>query len=100
MRESLAGESETPLATPFQDSFLAKHMSYRVLHVLDHSWPVHTGYSIRSLHLIAAQYRLRLRPHALTRPLPSPDDPNPSPTLLQNIPYPTTPLLRNLPPPA
>src|SRR5258707_6780650 len=46
----------------------------RVLHVLDPSWPVHTGYSIRSLHLIVAQRRLRLPSHALTRPLPNLDD--------------------------
>src|SRR5258708_19370502 len=91
MRESLAGESETPLATPFQDSFLAKHMSYRVLHVLDHSWPVHTGYSIRSLHLIAAQYRLGLRPQALTGPLQTVDDPNATETVVENITYRRTP---------
>src|SRR6266851_5369937 len=93
MRESLAGESETPLATPFQDSFLAKHMSYRVLHVLDHSWPVHTGYSIRSLHLLAAQYRLGLRPQALTGPLQIVDDPNAKETVVENITYRRTPFL-------
>ena len=91
MRESLAGESETPLATPFQDLSLAKHMSYRVLHVLDLSWPVHTGYSIRSLHLIAAQYRLGLRPQALTGPLQYADDPNASETIVENITYRRTP---------
>jgi len=91
MRESPAGESEAPLATPFQDSSLAKHMSHRVLHVLDHSWPVHTGYSIRSLHLIAAQYRLGLRPQALTGPLQYADDPNASETIVENITYRRTP---------
>ncbi len=63
----------------------------RVLHVLDHSWPVHTGYSIRSLHLIAAQYRLGLRPQALTGPLQIVDDPNAAETIVENITYRRTP---------
>src|SRR5258708_28537777 len=63
----------------------------RVLHVLDHSWPVHTGYSIRSLHLIAAQYRLGLRPQALTGPLQTVDDPNATETGVENITYRKTP---------
>ena len=63
----------------------------RVLHVLDHSWPVHTGYSIRSLHLIAAQYRLGLRPQALTGPLQMVDDPDAVETVVENISYRRTP---------
>lgn len=63
----------------------------RVLHVLDHSWPVHTGYSIRSLHLIAAQYRLGLRPQVLTGPLQIVDDPNATETVVENITYRRTP---------
>jgi glycogen(starch) synthase len=63
----------------------------RVLHVLDHSWPVHTGYSIRSLHLIAAQYRLGLRPQALTGPLQVVDDPKATETVVENITYRRTP---------
>src|SRR5258708_19005151 len=63
----------------------------RVLHVLDHSWPVHTGYSIRSLHLIAAQYRLGLRPQALTGPLQMVDDPNAVDTIVENVCYRRTP---------
>lgn len=62
-----------------------------VLHVLDHSWPVHTGYSIRSLHLIAAQSRLGLRPQALTGPLQIVDDPAPVETVLDNVTYKRTP---------
>jgi PEP-CTERM/exosortase A-associated glycosyltransferase len=64
----------------------------RVLHVLDHSWPVHTGYSIRSLHLIAAQHRLGLRPQALTGPLQFVDDPNAVETTVENVTYRRTPL--------
>ena len=63
----------------------------RVLHVLDHSWPVHTGYSIRSLHLIAAQRRLGLRPQALTGPLQIVDDPQPVEIVVENITYRRTP---------
>src|SRR5713101_1956642 len=63
----------------------------RVMHVLDHSWPVHTGYSIRSLHLIAAQYRLGLRPQALTGPLQIVDDPQPVETVAENVTYRRTP---------
>ncbi len=65
----------------------------RVLHVLDHSWPVHTGYSIRSLHLIAAQHRLGLRPQALTGPLQIADDPNAVEAVVENISYRRTPFL-------
>lgn len=63
----------------------------RVLHVLDHSWPVHTGYSIRSLHLIAAQYRLGLRPQALTGPLQIVDDPKAVETIVEDVTYRRTP---------
>jgi PEP-CTERM/exosortase A-associated glycosyltransferase len=52
---------------------------------------VHTGYSIRSLHLIAAQYRLGLRPQALTSPLQIVDDPNAVETVVENITYRRTP---------
>jgi len=78
--------------TAFPDSSPAKDMPLRVLHVLDHSWPVHTGYSIRSLHLIAAQFRLGLRPQALTGPLQIVDDANAADTMVENISYRRTPL--------
>jgi len=61
------------------------------MHVLDHSWPVHSGYSIRSLHLIAAQYRLGLRPRVLTGPLQIVDDPDAVETIVENITYRRTP---------
>jgi PEP-CTERM/exosortase A-associated glycosyltransferase len=63
----------------------------RVLHVLDHSWPVHTGYSIRSLHLVAAQYRLGLRPRVLTGPLQLVDDPEAADAVVEDISYRRTP---------
>jgi PEP-CTERM/exosortase A-associated glycosyltransferase len=64
----------------------------RVLHVLDHSWPVHTGYSIRSLHLIAAQHRMGLRPQALSGPLQFVDDPNAVETVVEEVTYRRAPL--------
>jgi PEP-CTERM/exosortase A-associated glycosyltransferase len=63
----------------------------RILHVLDHSWPVHSGYSIRSLHLIAAQKNLGLKPRALTGPLQLVDDPKASDTIVDGISYSRTP---------
>jgi PEP-CTERM/exosortase A-associated glycosyltransferase len=63
----------------------------RVLHVLDHSWPVHSGYAFRSLHLIAAQHRLGLRPQVLTGPLQLSDDPQARDAELEGIPYRRTP---------
>jgi PEP-CTERM/exosortase A-associated glycosyltransferase len=63
----------------------------RILHVLDHSWPVHSGYSIRSLHLIAAQKHLGMKPQALTGPLQLVDDPKATDTIVDGISYLRTP---------
>ena len=63
----------------------------RVLHVLDHSWPVHSGYSIRSLHLLAAQKHLGMQPQALTGPLQLVDDPKAMDSLVDGISYSRTP---------
>jgi glycogen(starch) synthase len=77
----------------FSGNALAKtRQLLRVLHVLDHSWPVHTGYSIRSLNLIAAQHRLGFRPQALSGPLQFVDDPNAVETVVENVAYHRTPL--------
>ena len=50
-------------------------MDIRVLHVLDHSWPVLDGYSQRSRSIIAAQRSLGFRPAVVTSPLHNLDDP-------------------------
>ncbi len=50
-------------------------MGIRVLHVLDHSWPVLDGYSQRSRSIIAAQRSLGVRPAVVTSPLHNLDDP-------------------------
>ncbi len=63
----------------------------RVLHVLDHGWPVHTGYSIRSLHLIAAQRHLGLLPQVLTGPLQFVDDPQATDATVDGVAYWRTP---------
>ncbi len=42
---------------------------YRVLHVFDHSWPVLSGYSVRSRNLVRAQRCVGFEPVALTGPL-------------------------------
>ena len=43
--------------------------SYRVLHVLDHSRPLLSGYSVRSHSLISAQKKIGFAPEVLTGPL-------------------------------
>lgn len=50
-------------------------MAIRVLHVLDHSWPVLDGYSQRSRSVIAAQRSLGFQPAVVTSPLHNLDDP-------------------------
>ena len=68
----------------------------RVLHVLDHGWPVHTGYSIRSRHLTAAQRHLGLRPQVLTGPLQWVDDPQSKDITVDGVSYWRTPHLAAL----
>src|ERR1700722_20552063 len=48
--------------------------SYRVLHVLDHSRPLLSGYSVRSHSLISAQKKIGFAPEVLTGPLHQLDD--------------------------
>jgi len=78
------------IETP-KESAQSRVRPIRILHVLDHSWPVHTGYSIRSLHLIAAQKYIGLRPRALTGPLQLVDDPQATDTVVDSISYARTP---------
>lgn len=47
-----------------------------VLHVLDHSWPILSGYSVRSRNLISAQYRSGQSIIVVTSPLHYVDDPD------------------------
>src|SRR5579872_2228958 len=65
---------------------------YRVLHVLDHSWPVLSGYSIRSQHLVHAQQRVGFAPRVLTSPLHQLDDAGAGDASLNGVSYSRTPL--------
>ena len=65
--------------------------SYRVLHVLDHSWPVMDGYSQRSRSLITAQLNMDFRPAVLTGPLHQHDDPTAEEIFLDGVRYFRTP---------
>lgn len=58
-----------------------------VLHVLDHSWPVLSGYSIRSRNLISAQHRLGESIRVVTGPLHEIDDPSSTDVVLDGVPY-------------
>lgn len=59
----------------------------RVLHVLDHSWPVLSGYSVRSRNLISSQHGLGCPVSAVTSPLHQLDDPDAQDTTLDGVPY-------------
>lgn len=66
-------------------------MALRVLHVLDHSWPVMDGYSQRSRSIVSAQLQHGMRPAVLTGPLHQLDDPTASETAFDGLPYFRTP---------
>ena len=59
----------------------------RVLHVLDHSWPVLDGYAQRSRSIIAAQAQLGMQPSVVTSSLHESDDPSSSDVSLDGISY-------------
>lgn len=51
-------------------------MGLRILHVLDHSWPVIDGYAQRSRSIVAAQTQIGMQPAVLTSSLHELDDPS------------------------
>ena len=63
-----------------------------VLHVLDHSWPILSGYSVRSRSLIASQSDLGQALLVVTGPLHQLDDPAASDALVDGVPYRRTPV--------
>jgi len=63
-----------------------------VLHVLDHSWPVLSGYAIRSRNLISAQHGMGESIRAVTGPLHQLDDPTAADLTLDGVPYLRTPV--------
>jgi PEP-CTERM/exosortase A-associated glycosyltransferase len=63
-----------------------------VLHVLDHSWPVLSGYSIRSRNLITAQHRLGEAVRVITSPLHQLDNATATDVSLDGVEYTRTPV--------
>jgi len=65
----------------------------RVLHVLDHSLPLLSGYSVRSHSLITAQKHIGLCPEVVTGPLHNLEDAGATDTIIDGIPYHRTALM-------
>jgi len=63
-----------------------------VLHVLDHSWPVLSGYAVRSRNLISAQHAVGISIRAVTGPLHQLDDPKATDITLDGVDYMRTPI--------
>ena len=63
-----------------------------ILHVLDHSWPVLSGYAVRSRDLISAQHRLGECVRVVTGPLHQLDDPTAADIVLDGVQYARTPI--------
>jgi PEP-CTERM/exosortase A-associated glycosyltransferase len=63
-----------------------------VLHVLDHSWPVLSGYAIRSRNLISAQHSVGETIQVVTGPLHELDDPTATDLVLDEVQYLRTPI--------
>jgi PEP-CTERM/exosortase A-associated glycosyltransferase len=70
----------------------APYAAVPVLHVLDHSFPVLSGYSVRSRNLISAQHRMGESIKVLTGPLHEVDDPASVEMLLDGVSYARTPI--------
>jgi glycogen(starch) synthase len=69
-----------------------KNVAAAVLHVLDHSWPILSGYSIRSRNLVSAQHRLGEPVMVITGPLHQLDDPKATDVILDGVQYIRTPI--------
>ena len=63
-----------------------------MLHVLDHSWPIISGYSVRSRNLVTAQHRLGQSIVVVTGPLHQLDDPTAADIVVEGVPYCRTPI--------
>lgn len=60
-------------------------MAYRVLHILDHSHPLLSGYSVRSHSLVTAQERIGFEPQVLTGPLHQLEDVAATDTVIDSV---------------
>ena len=67
-----------------------------MLHVLDHSWPIVSGYSVRSRNLITSQHRLGQAIVAITGPLHQFDDPTAADVVVDGVQYRRTPVAGGL----
>jgi glycogen(starch) synthase len=63
-----------------------------VLHALDHSWPVLSGYAIRSRNLISAQHSVGESIRVVTGPLHELDDPSATEVVVDGVRYLRTPI--------
>jgi len=75
------------LAQNLESSTTTDVSSPSVLHVLDHSYPVLSGYAVRSRNLIAAQKRLGERISVVTGPLHQLDDPRQTDLVVDDVSY-------------
>src|SRR3569833_3124962 len=64
-----------------------KSRAVTALHVLDHSWPILSGYSVRSRDLIAAQHQLGQSVMVVSGPLHQIDDADAADLTLDGTPY-------------
>jgi glycogen(starch) synthase len=67
-------------------------VAVRVLHVLDHSWPVMDGYSNRSRSIVSVQKNLGWDPSVVSGPLHGLDDPFSEDAVFDSVPYWRVPL--------
>jgi PEP-CTERM/exosortase A-associated glycosyltransferase len=81
---------------PLAGTTSSMYRSYRVLHVLDHSLPVLSGYSIRSKSIVETQQKLGHRVQVVTGTAHQLDDPTAEDTVMNGVPYARTALSSNL----
>jgi glycogen(starch) synthase len=67
-------------------------VAVRILHVLDHSWPVMDGYSHRSRSIVSVQKSLGWEPSVVSGPLHGLDDPFSKDAVFDSVPYWRVPL--------
>jgi PEP-CTERM/exosortase A-associated glycosyltransferase len=82
--------------TAVSESSRGEKEKYRVLHVLDHSMPLLSGYSVRSHSLVTAQRHIGLFPEVVTGPLHNVEDIGSQDTFIDGIRYYRTSLIPGL----
>src|SRR5262250_3188468 len=74
----------------------AGSLRHHVLHILDHSHPLLSGYSVRSHNLIRAQKAIGFVSDALTGPLHQLENPESTDATIDEVSYQRTPLQRGV----